>query len=388
VNRITKLFKAFGLEKNLGYVSVGNIANTFLGALLWLLIAAKLSASEFGSLNYDISIASLITSLGIMGLDTTLTTYLAKGVNKMMGESTFLIIISAGIISITMFMFYPSVPVILLTVTMIIFTLIESENLGNHNFKRYMWLMLIQRLLTLLLVPALFYFFGIEWALYGFIISYVVVSYEFVNWIKKIRISVSTFRPIKRFFFHSYVLGISKVLPYFFDKLLILPLFGLSMVGYYQFGVQVLAVVSMLPIIFYGYILPKESKNSNENSLHMFLKVGVLSSVSITILLFFGLPTLIQLLFPKFVLATNSAQLILLAGVPLTISSIYNSIMMAKGESRPVVIGAIIFVGFQSIAIITLGNWFGLIGLSLSTTIASVIQCIYLVFVEGKKIKK
>jgi O-antigen/teichoic acid export membrane protein len=384
LKRIVRILRIFGLEKNLGYVSIGNIANTFLGALLWLIIASRLSASEFGSLNYDISIASLVTSVGILGLDTTLTTYLAKGVNKMLYESTFLVILSGSAITIALLIFYPSLSVILLTISMIIFTLIESENLGNHKFKRYMWLMVIQRLITLLLVPVFFIFFGVEWALYGFVISYTVVSYEFVKWLRKIRISISTFKPITRYFLHSSILGISKVLPYFFDKLLILPLFGITMVGYYQFGVQILSVVSMLPVIFFGYILPRDSKSSSPGTKKTFLRFGILSSVLLTLTLFLILPFLIQLLFPKFVSAIFSAQLILLAGIPLTLSSIYNSVMMARGDSRPVVIGAVMFVGFQSIGIIVLGNSLGLIGLSISTVIGSIIQCIYLFLVERR----
>jgi O-antigen/teichoic acid export membrane protein len=387
VKRFIKIFKTFGLEKNLGYVSIGNIANTFLGALLWFIIASKLSATEFGGLNYDISIASLVTSVGVLGLDTTLTAYLAKGVNKMLYESTFLVIISGGAITFLLLIFYPSPSIILLTLSMIIFTLIESENLGNHKFKRYMWLMIIQRLISLLTVPLLFIYVGIEWALYGFVISYVVVSYEFIKWIRNIQISISTFRPIARYFLHSFILGVSKVLPYFFDKLLILPLFGLAMVGYYQFGVQILSVVSMLPVIFYGYILPRESRNSNINSKDTFLKFGMVSSILLTVLLFLSLPFLIETLFPRFSSATLSAQLILFAGIPLTISSIFNSVMMARGDSRHVVLGAIIFVGFQSIGIVLLGNMIGLIGLSISTTVASILQCTYLYFMEKKGIK-
>ena len=51
---------------------------------------------------------------------------------------------------------------------------------------------------------------------------------------------------------------------------------------------------------------------------------------------------------------------------------------MAKGESRPVVIGIGIFVSIQFFLIIYLGNIFYLSGISLATVIASSAQCFYL----------
>ncbi len=385
---LRKFLKSIGFEKNLGYVSVGNIVHTFLGAILWLVIASKLNANEFGLLNYEISIATLLTSIGIMGFDTTLVSFLAKGVNKMLYEATFLIIVLAGLMVLLMMVFYPSYPVISLLLSMLLFSLVEANNLGKHSFKKYMWLMIIQRVLTLIFVPLFYFIFGIQATLYGFVLSYILTSYEFFRWLKHIRISISTLIPIKKYFIHSSILGVAKVLPYFFDKLLILPLFGLSIVGYYQFGVQVLTIVSMLPVIFYGYILPRESKKSSDDSIKVFSKFGLISSSILSILLIVSLPTIIISLFPTFIPVIFSSQVILLAGVPLTISSIYNSIFMAKEKSWEVVLGTLIFVCFQSMGIVILGNLMGIVGLSIATTLAAITQCIYLVYIGNKKLLK
>jgi O-antigen/teichoic acid export membrane protein len=347
-----------------------------------------MNASEFGGLNYEISIATLLTSIGIMGFDTTLTAFIAKGVTKMLDESIFLVVVSASLISLILFLLYPSLSVILLIISMLFFTIAEANNLGEQNFKKYMWIMIGQRLVSLIAVPILYFMFGVEGTLYGFVLSYILVSYDIFRRLKNIRISISTIIPIKNYFFHSYILGISKVLPYFFDKLLILPLFGLSIVGYYQFGIQVLSIISIFPVIFYGYLLPRESKKSNVDSLKIFTKFGLVCSSILTVILIVSLPSLIVMLFPKFTLAITSAQIILLAGVPLTISSIYNSVFMAKGLSWNVVVGTLIFIGVQSVGIIILGNIYGLAGLSIATTVAAVIQCIYLVVINNTLISK
>jgi O-antigen/teichoic acid export membrane protein len=192
-------------------------------------------------------------------------------------------------------------------------------------------------------------------------------------------LSVSSILPIKEYFFHSAILGIAKVLPYLFDKLLILPLFGLTVLGYYQFGVQVLTVVSMLPVIIYGYLLPRESKNSSNDSIRVYTKLGIITSGILSASLIFFLPSIVVNLFPSFISAIFPAQVILMAGVPLTISSVYNSVYMARKKSWHVVIGSLIFIGSQSLFIVLLGNLLGIVGLSISTVIASTIQCAYLI---------
>jgi O-antigen/teichoic acid export membrane protein len=384
LKKLRRYLFSIGIEKNFGYVSIGNIVNTFFGAVLWLIITSRVSAEEFGGLNYDISLATLFTSVGIMGFDTTLTAYLAKGVTRMLSESLFLIIVACAVISIILLFVYPSIAVILLIVSMLFFTLIGAENLGNHNFKKYMWLMISQRFISLFCVPVFYFLFGIEGAIYGFTVSYLLVSYELFKRIGSIKLSISTLIPIKHYFFHSYILGVAKTLPYFFDKLLILPLFGLTVVGYYQFGVQVLSIISIFPVIFYGYLLPKESRQSDTVSLDKYLRIGLILSSLLSFLLILCLPTLVEVLFPKFQLATIPAQIILLAGIPLTMSSIYNSMFMARDFSWNVVIGTLIFIGVQSLGIITLGSIYGLIGLSISTTIAATLQCIYLLFIKRK----
>ncbi len=319
-----------------------------------------------------------------MGFDTTLTSYLAKGVTKMLSESLFLILVASAVISIILLFVYPSIAVILLIVSMLFFTLLMAEKLGNQNFKKYMWLMILQRFISLFCVPIFYFLFGIEGAIYGFTVSYLLASYEIFKRIGSIKLSISTLIPIKHYFFHSYILGVSKTLPYFFDKLLILPLFGLSIVGYYQFGVQVLTIISIFPVIFYGYLLPKESRQSDTTSLDKYIRIGLISSALLSFLLILCLPALIDLLFPKFQLATFSAQIILLAGIPLTMSSIYNSMFMARDFSWNVVIGTFIFIGVQSLGIVTLGSVYGLVGLSISTTIAATLQCIYLMIIKRK----
>ena len=64
------------------YVTIGNLFFAAIGALLWFFLATQMTATAYGGLNYFISISAIFTSVGLLGFDTTLTTYLAKHVKN------------------------------------------------------------------------------------------------------------------------------------------------------------------------------------------------------------------------------------------------------------------------------------------------------------------
>ena len=382
-DRITRAFNRIGLEPGLAYVTLGQVFYTGFGALLWFYLASSLTASTYGLLNYDISVVTIFVAVGIMGFETTLTTYIAKGVYKMTGEAIFLVLLAAVLLSLLIYIIFNSYSLGLLLVGMLIFTLAEAELLGKREFKSYMILIIVQRTMTLFSVPIMLSLYGVEGAILGFAISHIIPSYRFLFSLKQIKFSVSTIRPIRKYFLHSYALGISKVLPYFSDKLLILPLFGAATVGYYQFGVQILIVVSTIPLIFYSYLLPRIAGGDKFSMKKTELLCVVSASIS-SFLLIISTPIIIRWLFPYFISAIGSTQIILIAGVPLAISAIYNSRFMAVERSSFVITGSLIFLVAQYTGIILLGFSFGLTGLSTAMVVAACIQCLYLYLKKSK----
>lgn len=377
MTKVKKLFSFLGLERGLVYVSVGNLISTGLGAVLWFILASQMNAHDYGSLNYYIAIVSILTSIGILGFDSTLTTFLAKGILNMLPEAGMLVLISSVILAIVLFLNFISIPVCLLLLAMIFFTFSTAEILGHQSYKEFMIIMIIQRVLTLILVPLLFYIYGIEGAILGFAFAHLPVSYRFFMASKKFRFSFSTLRPNKKFFLHSYVLGVSKTLPYFSDKILIVPLFGAAIAGYYQFGVQMLTVTSIIPVILYSYLLPRQAGGDTQS----FKKTGILGIVLcaiIIIVLIILMPTIVNHLFPAFKNAIYSSQVILLAGLPFTVVAIVNSSLMAKERSIHVAVAAGLFLVTQFALIATIGSHFGLLGLSISMVIAASVQAAYL----------
>lgn len=341
-------------------------------------------ANQYGSLNYFLSIVTISTAVGILGLDSTLTTFLAKGITKMLSEAVFLTWMAAIVLAVFMLLIFASLPLMLTSLGVLFSVFSAAEILGNRSYREYMIVLIAQKLVSIVSVPLLYSFYGIDGALYGYAISYFPVCYRFFASTKKISFSISTFRPIKKFFFHSFGVGISRVLPLFSDKLIILPLFGVSILGYYQFGIQVLSVISVIPVILYHYLLPQEAAENKSFDIKKVERLGVISSVSITIILMILTPTIITHLFPEYKKSTLSTQIVLLAAIPLSISALFNSSLLAKEKSFQVLMASAIFLVTQYIFIGALGWIYGLLGLSLSTVIASIIQAVFLVLVNRK----
>jgi O-antigen/teichoic acid export membrane protein len=383
MKRFIRFFYSLDLEKGLVFVTIGNFVSISLGTVLWFVLAVQMTANNYGSLNYYISIVTIFTSIGIMGLDTTLTTFVAKGVHKMVSESISIVLISGIVFSTILSLIFMSLPLILTFLGQMFFVLSTSEMLGRHHYKEFMIVLIIARLITLASIPLLFDIYGVNGALYGYAISFLPLSYRFFISLRKFNLSLSTLRPIKRFFFHSYALGIFKHLVYFSDKLIIMPLFGFGILGYYQFGIHMLTIVSIIPIILSNYLLPQEAGNKNIKGKKL-ERLGIFSSLTITIFLIILTPIIITNLFPSFENAILSTQIILLAGIPFTMVAIFNSLLLAREKSFHVFVASGIFLVMQYALIASLGSLYGLIGLSLSMVIASITQTAYLYLMKRK----
>ncbi len=381
-----KVVFALGIDKGVSYVSIGYSFSIVMGGILWFILAAEMPANDYGALNYLISITAIFCSIATLGFDLTLTTFLAKGATKVLSESVFLTSAAALVISIIIAILFKSLVMILMFLGPLFFILSLAEILGKRLYKEYMIMLITQRALSLIFIPALFASHGIDGAMYGYSVSYLPLCYRFFISLRTITFSVSTLRPIKNFLFHSYALGISRSLVVFSDKLIIAPLFGIIILGYYQLGVQILMTVSVLPVILSHYLLPQQAANKNEN-VKKIERLGLVLSVLITVFLIYLTPFIISNLFPRFEVAQTSTQIILVAGIPLSITAVLSSYLMARQKSLDILIASGIFLGTEYALIAVLGQWYGLVGISLSPVLAASAQALFL-FVMKRRITK
>jgi O-antigen/teichoic acid export membrane protein len=382
--KLLKRFSAFlGLEKGLAYVTVGNVISTGLGAVLWFMLAAITSAEDYGNLNYYISIATITTAFGVLGFDSTLTTFLAKGMTKMKSESCTLVMLVGIIISLTLYLTSFSLSVIMIFLGMAFFTLSTAETLGRHLYKEFMLILIIQRVVTLVAVPILLLTYGVDGALYGFALSYFPLSYRFIAALKKFELRFPLIKQNKKFFFHSYAVGVSRTAAHFSDKLFIMPFYGSVLLGHYQFGIQVLTVIALLPIILYNFLLPQESSGNIKNRKKL-LVLGTGFSLVLTTILIITIPYFVSVFFPQFEDAILSTQILLLAGTPMTLVSILSAVFFGENKSFPVFLSSGLFLAIQYGLIIGLGDLYGLEGLAISTVTAYVIQVMCMILMRFK----
>jgi O-antigen/teichoic acid export membrane protein len=380
---VNKAALALGIDRGLSYVSIGYFFYVTFGAVLWFILASEMSAYEYGLLNYDMSVTTIFAAVGMLGFETTTTTFLAKGVTRILSESVFLTWIAALFLSIILAILFRSLPIILVYLGTLFFILSLAEVLGRRLYKEYMLIYILQRILSLIFVPVLFVSHGIDGALYGYFVSYLPLCYRFFMSSRRITFSISTLIPIKNFFFHSWAFGISRALVLFSDKLIIGPLFGVALLGYYQLGVQMLSAVSVIPLILSHYLLPQEAASKNEN-VKKVEKLGLILSILICISLIYLTPTIISNFFPRFEIALHPIQIVLLAGIPLSVVATVNSFLLAREKSLEVLIASAIFLGTEFTLLTILGLWYGLMGLSLSPVLAATAQALFLLIVKRK----
>ena len=383
---VRKAVFALGIDKGISYVSIGHSFSVIFGGVLYFILAAEMPANYYGTLNYYLSITTIFSSLALLGFDNALTTFLAKGMTRMLSESVFLTSSAALIVSIILAVAFESLPVILMFLGLMFYVLSLAELLGKRLYKEYMSVLIIQRALSLFLAPVMFVHYGLDGAIYGLSISYLALCYRFFVSLRTITFSISTLRPIKNFIFHSYAYGISRSLVWWSDKLIIAPLFGVTILGYYQLGIQMLIASSVIPVIFNNYLLPQQAANKNEN-IKKLEGLGMLLSILMTVSLIYLAPSIIYYLFPKFKVAQTATQIVLLAGIPLSMVGILSAHLMAREKSFHVLLASGIFLGVEYVSIVVLGQKYGLIGLSLSPVLAALYPSSLLACHEKKDLK-
>ena len=168
-------FSVAGLLKVL--LSIGTIALLLLswGALFWFILASILAVSEYGEVNYYIALASIPAAIGILGLNTTVTTYLAKGEEEIVYEADSITLISSLILATIMVPFQWNLSLIL--IAMIFYGMAIAEILGRRLYSEYAFVSISSRLVQIALSIALYFKFGLTGILMGYFLGLLLLSY-------------------------------------------------------------------------------------------------------------------------------------------------------------------------------------------------------------------
>jgi O-antigen/teichoic acid export membrane protein len=148
-----------------------------------------------------------------------------------------------------------------------------------------------------------------------------------------------------------------------------------SILGNYALGLQIIAVLNMLPQIVYKFILPYDASGESNSKLKI---ITILSSIGLAVIGILLSPIIVPVIFPEFNESIMAIQIMSITVIPSSIALIFSSKFLGMEKSRYVLIGRIISLITILLGIITLGTNFGIIGLALSFLIANSFDAIFL----------
>jgi O-antigen/teichoic acid export membrane protein len=358
-------------------VGAGNLLGSAIGAAFWLLLASILDVYSYGEINYQLALASLLATASLLGFNNTIMTYVAKGNEILLKQASFLILLLASVSSVLLALLNQIAAAILL-IGIVAFTFTLAEILGRKRYRNYALAVITNRALQFGLSLSLYYLIGIEGIIIGYSVSSIILGYRFFL-INKSSLSLSEIKPKMRFTMHAFSLSFSGSLTLYFDKLIIGPIGGFAILGLYQLGFQFLLFLAVVPASLFQYLLPQEASGTERRGIK---KLGLIVSITLSVVSYFSIPYIIQWLFPNYVQAIASAQIMVLGIIPLTLNSIMNSRLLGRENSIPVLIGSAVYITSLVSMLVMLEEVLGLIGFALSLVVSLSLQSLTLWLVQ------
>ncbi|MBS7633552.1 oligosaccharide flippase family protein [Candidatus Bathyarchaeota archaeon] len=370
INWFKRLIKE---DVGLVYTALGSLGSAILGALFWFILASVLEVENYGLANYYIALASIFAALGTIGLDTTITTYLAKGERETLYAANSLSLIS-GLLSafvLSIFQLFSG----FLSASMIFFAMTMAEILGEKMYRQYAFVSIGHRLGQITLSILLYTRFGIPGIILGYFLGAIIFSYKYFKSISKFTLKFDSLKEKRNFTFHSYGFNLIKTFSTYLDKVVIAPLFGYHTLGLYQLGFQFFMFLSTIPMSLYQYLLPEESSGKDKTKVKL---ISLILAVATSLLVFALTPYLIKYFFASFTESVQVVSVMSLAVIPSTISAIQNATLLGKEKSKTVFTAGLIYLAALTIGFITMGKIISVLGLGLALVIAQTIQATYL----------
>lgn len=370
--------KARGLlrrETGLVYTTIGNMGASVLGGLFWFVLAGLLSVDSYGVVNYYIALANVFFAVGLVGLDSTLITFLAKGEKAIHYQVTSFTFISAIVIASILSVIEWSSGV--LAATMIFFMMALAETLGGKMYRHYAFLLIGQRVAQIIFSIILYFPLGILGILLGYLLGNLLFSVRYmIRALPNFTLRFTEIREKRNFALHSYGTNLIRNFTLYLDKLIIAPLFGYYLLGLYQLAFQFFMFLNIIPLSLYSYLLPEEASGKDKRTVKL---LGLLVSVVAAVAAFVGLPYVIERFFFAFVDSIPIVRIMGLAIIPATIIAILNATLLGRGCSKTVFTAGLAYIVSLVIGIAVLGQALGAVGLAVTLLASQIIQATCLV---------
>ena len=353
--------------RSVATIGSSNIIGTAITSVFWISIAGLLGTESYGELSYFLAIIGISSIIAMIGGGYTMQVYAAKGV-KIESSLYFLGIIASTVAAIILFLMFENFGVSICVIGIVAFNLILFEILGKKLYKKYFKIFVGQKILFVLIAFAFYFVFGtIEGILVGYGVSLLLFSQIIYKSFKNNKVNFSLIRERIKFLSHNYIAELSATARNNVDKLIIAPLLGFSFLGNYFLGLQVLAIMLIIPGIVFKYTLPEDSTGKSTGQIKI---LTIIVSFFIMLLGIFVAPLVIPIVLPEYATAVDLIPILSLVIIPRTISVMITSSFLGKENSKYVVIGNIITFGVLVVSLFPLAELFEITGVAIAYVIA------------------
>jgi len=364
--------------KDLSSIAVANFSATAISGIFWFYMASLIGAEHYGQVSYIIAISGVTGTIAMLGAGNTITVYAAKG-EKILAQFSWLTIISSAIASTILFVILFNIGAGLYVFGYVIFTLVTADILGRKLYKEYSKYLITQRILMIVLGTTMYFVWGTNGIILGIALSYFPYFKRLYEEIKNMRIDFSVLRSKRNFIINNYVLDLSRVFIGSTDKIVIAPLFGLTILGNYQLGVQFLSLLTLIPNIVYQYILPHDASGTSHGRLKIATIIVSILLATIAVLI---APLVLPVLFPKFTKAIEVVQIISIAIIPNSVILMYVSKFLGELKIKILLCSSGLYLTVQIIAVILLGQMIGIKGVAIGYVFAASVEAAFLAIVS------
>lgn len=357
------------------FVVLGRTVSSVCQASFYFIFAFLLGPESFGTISYWIAIAGVASIISRFGLNHTIVVYQAKNNYSIVNNVNTLSLILISVMALILLAFDPFVA--LLSFSSSLFLMNIQNMIGLKKYKKYLLLNILRGSLVLILPIFTYFYLDMLGILLGMSIAYLISSFNFFKILKLRNLSLNFLRNNFSVLFHNFGVDASTSLVRFIDKLVIVPILGFTSLGIYQLNFQILIGLELLPLSLHSFLLSEESTGTKHKKISIFVVlISIVSAFTIIILS----PIFISEFLPKYADGIPSLQILILSLIPLSIAAIFNA-KLQSSESTKVGFSALVRIGSLVILLIILGSAYGLMGLSYSVLISSILYTMFLTFI-------
>ena len=368
--------------KELSTIGISDVFGMGISAIFWFFIASQVEVEEYGELHYFIGIAGFAFGIALIGTQNVVTVFTAK---KVKIQSTLFIIslIAGTVAAILVFIFSGRLDSGILVLAFIINDLALGFLIGQKNFSSYGKCIVIQKIIAVGLGLIFYYMFGIEGIIIAIALSYIHFSIFVYRGIKNSKFNFKLLKSNSPFIFNNWALSLVSVSRHHLDKIILVPLLGLTVMGNYALALQFWAVLVVFTGIFFKYILTYDSSGIPNKKLKI---IAVFGSIGLAILGMTIPPIIIPIFFEKYTESIIAVQIMSLGIIPQVIDKIYLSKSLSLQKSRMVLVSRAVSAITLISGILLIGQMYGVAGIAVSFVLSLVFQTLIMSIANMRKV--